>query len=189
MPTRLRSTIGLTLMPRRIPGTDHSITHGRCRHPSYATPPTAPTHGWPCWEPQGLQAPGPADSLIDSRSTDRPNTETAAFSSLGEPGGDCRAGRSPTKRRSPTRPDRTCSASPIFVKGEAAPIDAQASSASDAGTSAAKATRMKASRLTTPMACAHGASARLSSPMPMISSAAASRAPSVGPRSSSATPL
>jgi len=65
----------------------------------------------------------------------------------------------------------------------------QASSVRVRGTSAANATRMKASRLTTPMAWAHGASARLSSPMPTISSATASRAPSVGPRSSWPTPL
>ena len=67
-------------------------------------------------------------------------------------------------------------------------IDGQASSASARGISAANAATMKESRLTTPMACAHGASARLSSPTPMISSATASRAPSVGPRSSWATP-
>ena len=70
----------------------------------------------------------------------------------------------------------------LVSEAKAALIGAQASSASARGTSAANATTMKASRLTTPMACAHGASATLSSPMPTISSATASRAPSVGPQ-------
>ena len=96
-----------------------------------------------------------------------------------------RSARTHTSRSNPERspPDGD------FATGGTALIDAQASSASARGTSAANATRMKASRLTTPMACAHGASATLSSPMPTISSATASRAPSVGPSSSWATPL
>ena len=95
----------------------------------------------------------------------------------------------PAEGRSKSRPIRRGREFRLFAKGEAALFDAQASSASDRGTSAANATRMKASRLTTPMACAQGASARLSSPMPTISSATARRAPSVGPRSSWPTPL
>jgi len=54
---------------------------------------------------------------------------------------------------------------------------------------AEKADKMIDERLATPIACAHGASATLSIPMPTISSATANRPPSIGPRSSWATSL